>query len=78
MASDLITVPSLRALALNHVVKRYRRLESKGREDQLVLLLSKIPVTLIPELMRRKAAAEATDAAVDVKEVVKRFSKECG
>ncbi len=77
MASDLATVPALRALAFNHIVKRYRRFENKGREDQLVLLLSQMPVTLIPELVRRKAAAEAVDAADDVKEVVKRFSNEC-
>ncbi len=77
MASDLNVVPSLRALAFNRLVKRYRKFESKGREDQLVLLLSKLPVTLIPELMRRKAAAEAIDAAEDVQEVVARFSDEC-
>ncbi len=69
MASELNVVPSLRALAFNRLAKRYRKFENKGREDQLVLMLSKLPVTLIPEFMRRKAALDAIEAADDVKEV---------
>ncbi len=77
MTSELNVVPSLRALAFNRLAERYRKFENKGREDQLVLMLSKLPVTLIPEFMRRKAALDAIEAADDVKEVVTKFSKRC-
>ncbi len=77
MASELVAVPSLRALAFNRIAERYIHFEHKGREDQLVLLLSKMPITLIPELMRRKAAYEAVEAADDAKEVVARAIETC-
>ncbi len=70
MASDLKSVSSLRALAFNRLVKKYRHFESKSREDQLVAIVAKLPVALILELMSRKAAFESIDAAAeDVKEV---------
>ena len=78
MTSEFPAVPSLRALAFNRLVERYRLFETKGREDQLVLLLSKLPVTLIPEFMRRKAAFEALDAADDIVEVVEYCSEAFG
>ncbi len=75
MTSQLNVVPSLRALAFNCLAERYRMFENKGREDKLVLMLSKLPVTLIPELMRRKAALDAITAADDIKDVVTHLSE---
>jgi hypothetical protein len=68
-------VPSLRALAFNRLVERYGRLELAGRENEQTLMLFKLPVTLLPEFMRRKAAFEAVDAATDAKELMWRFGK---
>ncbi len=75
MTSELNVVPSLRALAFNRLAERYRKFENKGREDKLVLMLSKLPVTLIPELMRRKTALDAITSADDIKDVVTHLSE---
>ena len=74
MTSKFPAVPSLRALAFNRLASRYHKFENKGREDQLVLILSKLPVTLIPELMHRKTTLDAVDAATDAKELVRSFA----
>ena len=74
MTSNLIEVPSLRALAFNKLVKHYAKTERRGNcEAQLVDIVSSLPPSLLPEFMRRKAAVEAVRAAKDSKEIVRLF-----